>query len=103
MQYRPIENEDKDYTITPVTLGAYKKIKILQLKNSSTPKQHKMNIIEEFLITQDEINNMEIINIEKFYQEIVKVLFLEKPKGLEINIQEVNRAITDFFGKVSGN
>lgn len=101
--YRPIESEDKDFHLVPCTLSTYKKLQYLKLQNSSSSTEMKQSIVAEFLISEDELNKMSLISVESFYKELVKVLFVEEVKGLEINISEVNKAMTDFFTSLSGS
>lgn len=104
--YFPIESLEKEFHHKPTTLGNYKKLRLLTLKNTSTPLEDKLAIVQEFKLATDEITDN--LGVEDFYKEVFYALFLESRnvKDLEVsklNIGVLNKALIDFFMKLKGS
>lgn len=107
MEYRIIENIDKSFLLKPCTLGLYKRIRMLDLSYSSTSAESKTLIMQEFQIDEKEFKRIKKINVETYYTELVKLLFMDVNSihfdVSNILLSEVNRAYKDFFAMLSGN
>lgn len=116
--YRPVVGEDKNYHIKEPSGGLYRNLKLLMLQGVITGVTERVAIAKEFKLVKDFTNkdelkafqekiNKEEIGIEQFYEEAFKILFIESDKKEikfdDLNLNQMNQAISDFFMKASGS
>uniref|UniRef100_A0A6M3XPK7 Uncharacterized protein n=1 Tax=viral metagenome TaxID=1070528 RepID=A0A6M3XPK7_9ZZZZ len=105
--YRPIESEDKEFHLSPVTWGTYERLKVAQLQCSAIDNQTKFSIAAEFNLNVKELEEIQKTKIgtKELYKIYADNIFIETPEKFEfddMNIQEINRAAKDFFLKAAG-
>lgn len=115
--YRPVIGDDNDYHIKEPSGGVYKSLKMIMLKSASTGMDDKLAVVKEFKLIKDltdkeerkkfldEINKEEL-GLEAFYEKIFSVLFIGAKNDVKfenLNLNQVNKAINDFFTSASGS
>ena len=114
-KYKPVINDNKEYTLQEASGGLYEELKMLMLKSAVTGTQEKFAIIKEFKLTKDfdkdelkkfqESLSKEEISVKEFYEKVMSVIFTEKINGVtfdKINLNQMSRAVSDFFLSASG-
>ena len=114
--YRPVVGEDKDYHIKEPSGGLYKKLKMLMLKSVAIGVTEKVVIAKEFKLIKDIADKEEVktfqdkikqeeISIDEFYEQAFPLIFIESKeiKFDDINLNQMNKAISDFFSSASGS
>ncbi len=103
-KYRILESNDEEFSLKPATFGTYKRIKLAQYRCSAFDEASKIAIKKEFALADPEED--EKITLEELFEIYVKELFFDAPgdfKIEDVRLDEVNRAIQDFFQTVAGN
>ncbi len=90
---------EEEFHIAELTGGTYEKIRMIELQTSFYSIQSKQNIANEFSL--DLKDYKDIYNMRTYYEELVKVLFIEpcEAKFKDINMSVVNRAKADFLAQ----
>ena len=116
-KYRPVIGEDKDYHIKEPSGGIYKELKMLMLHSAVSGVPEKLAIAKEFKLIKDFTDKEELkkfeeklkqeeINIEQFMESVFKSIFIEKNDVVKfdsLNLNQVSKAISDFFTLASGS
>ena len=116
-KYRPVIGEDKDYHIVEPSGGVYKALKLLMLESVGTGISEKISIAKEFKLIKDLKDKEELEKFQKglnekefgipvFFERVFDVLFIEKNKEVKfdnLNLNQVNKAMNDFFMLASGS
>ena len=103
-KYRILETNDEEFTLKPATFGIYKRIKLAQFRCKAFDETTKEMIRKEFSLNEPEED--EKITLEEMFRIYVEELFFDAPSDFKIEdvrLDEVNRAIQDFFRTVAGN
>lgn len=109
--------EDKEYHLKEPSGGLYKKLKELSLKSSVIPYASKLNIAKEFRLVKNFDDKEELkkfregiikdeTDIEEYYQSVFEILFIESNGNVkfeDLNLNQMNLAISDFFTVASGS
>jgi len=100
-KYNLVNDEDKEFILGEVTGERYEKWRMNELKYSGTQQFKIEEIATEFNLNKEEVEKIrnEIFGIKKYFENIVKILFVGSPEidFKDLMIKEVAEADGNFI------